>query len=95
MILFGGRAILAYNELFFPYHKWFLRVLESAKEKPADLMKLIDNLLEQKTPEAVENYVQAITNFTDWGIEGTDWPRQFMMDSELRWMTGSCSIYDI
>lgn len=95
MILFGGRAILAYNELLFPYHKWFLRVLESAKEKPADLMKLIDNLLETKTPEAVDNYVQAITGFTDWGIEGTDWPRQFMMDSELGWMTGNCSIYDI
>ena len=39
LVLFGGRLILAHNELLYPYHKWFLRVLAEAKEKPPTLLK--------------------------------------------------------
>ena len=35
LILFAGRLILAHNEMLYPYHKWFLRVLENAPDKPA------------------------------------------------------------
>ena len=40
LILFGGRLILTHNEMLYPYHKWFLEVLEGAIEKPSDLMAL-------------------------------------------------------
>jgi len=39
--LFGGRLILAHNERLYPYHKWFLRVLEQAPDKPAGLVAQI------------------------------------------------------
>mgnify|MGYP003591876066 CR=1 FL=1 len=29
MVLFAGRLILAYNEVLYPYHKWFFKVLET------------------------------------------------------------------
>ncbi len=41
MVLFGGRLILAHNEIFYPYHKWFLRLLERAPDKPPDLLARI------------------------------------------------------
>jgi hypothetical protein len=39
LILFSGRLILAHNEILYPYHKWFLRVLEEAKETPDGLLE--------------------------------------------------------
>src|SRR5512140_1736036 len=50
LILFGGRLILAHNEMLYPYHKWFLKVLERAKEKPADLLACIQALTTEHTP---------------------------------------------
>jgi predicted nucleotidyltransferase len=51
LILFGGRLILTHNEMFYPYHKWFLRVLEQAKDKPSGLMASIQALTESPTNE--------------------------------------------
>ena len=83
IVLNGGRAILAYNELLYPYHKWFLKILEGAEDKPENLMKLIDTVLETKSPEAVASFVAAIDEFTDWGIPGSEWPKCNISDSEL------------
>ncbi len=43
-ILFSGRFVLAHNELLYPYHKWFLRVLEQANDKPDGLLESIREL---------------------------------------------------
>jgi predicted nucleotidyltransferase len=83
MVLCGGRAILAYNELLFPYHKWFLRVLEGAAQKPDNLMSLIYRLLEERSPAAAAALVKAIDGFTDWGIKSTDWAQFVMGKNEL------------
>jgi hypothetical protein len=33
LALYGGRMILAYNRVLYPYHKWFTRVLEETENK--------------------------------------------------------------
>src|SRR5512139_649389 len=53
-ILFSGRLILAHNELLYPYHKWFLRVLEDAKNQPEGLLDSIRQLNAEPTSENVE-----------------------------------------
>jgi predicted nucleotidyltransferase len=83
MILFGGRAVLAYNELLFPYHKWFLKVLEGAKEKPEDIINIINTALDTKSPDDVKKFADAIINFTDWGIETNQWAKCLMADLDL------------
>lgn len=83
MILYGGRAILAYNELVFPYHKWFLKVLEGAKHKPEGLMEIIDTALETRSPEAVKKFADAIINFTDWGMKEYEWCNYLMSGVDL------------
>jgi len=94
-ILFSGRLILAHNELLYPYHKWFLRILDCAKEKPDVLMDIIDALLKEPNQENISRLFDTIRNFRDWDISGLNWPSRFMTDVELTWMTGSVYIADV
>ena len=95
MVLFGGRLILTHNELLYPYHKWFLRVLEGARDKPPALLERIENLYRDTTAENVRQLYELVKGFRDWGIAGTTWPFQFMLDSELNWQTGAPPIDDL
>lgn len=94
-ILFSGRLILAQNELLYPYHKWFLRVLEGAKQKPEGLLDCIHQLNSAPTAENVESLYEKVKNFQPW-IEGEfSWPTQFMFDSELNWLGGKSPVDDL
>lgn len=94
-ILFSGRLILAHNELLYPYHKWFLKVLEEAKEKPADLLESIHALNENPVKENIETLYEKVRSFRPW-IEGDfSWPTQFMLDSELNWTDDKTPVDDL
>jgi hypothetical protein len=95
LILFSGRMILAHNDLLFPYHKWFLRVLEHAHEKPADLMSQIEGLIAHPDQSTIDRYVDTIKEFQPWGVPDKGWPNQFMIDSEWNWINGQPSIDDL
>ena len=95
LILFGGRLILAHNEMLYPYHKWFLKVLEKAKDKPSDLMDCIQALTEQPAAENVEAFYEKIKSFQPWSDNPYGWPAQFMLDSELNWMDGRAPVDDV
>jgi len=66
LILFGGRFILAHNEMLYPYHKWFLKVLERAKDKPSDLMACIRALTGSPTVENIEAFYGKVKTFQPW-----------------------------
>ena len=93
--LFSGRLILAHNELLYPYHKWFLRVLESAPDKPADLMACIHQLGETPNAESVGALYETVHSFRPWITGDFDWPTQFMLDSELNWKDGATPVDDL
>jgi hypothetical protein len=95
LVLFGGRLILAHNELLYPYHKWFLRVLEMAKDKPPALLASIESLYQDTSAENVRQFYELVKGFRDWGILETAWPAQFMLDSELNWQAGATPIDDL
>lgn len=87
LILFAGRLILLDNRIFFPYHKWFIRVLEGAPSKPDGLMDAINSLLTNKTTKNVETLYNLVKGYKDWnsGIEYS-WPSHFLHDVETVWM---------
>lgn len=87
LILFGGRLILLHNNMFFPYHKWFIKMLEIAPNKPNNLMMLIDKLLNNKTSENINEFFNAIINFYDWS-DGKEyiWSNHFLNDVEHNWI---------
>lgn len=95
LILFGGRLILAHNEMLYPYHKWFLRVLEKASDKPADLMTCLQALSAEPTMENVEAFYQKVKNFQPWNENPNGWGAQFMLDSELNWLEGRTPVDDL
>jgi predicted nucleotidyltransferase len=95
LILFGGRLILAHNEMLYPYHKWFLKVLERAKEKPADLLACLQSLSTEPTPENIEAFYKTVKTFQPWNENPHGWGAQFMLDSELNWMDGKTPVDDL
>jgi hypothetical protein len=95
LVLFGGRLILAHNELLYPYHKWFLEVLEGAEEKPADLIACIQILTESPTAENIAAFYGRIKSFQPWSDNPYHWPVQFLLDSELNWMDGKTPVDDL
>jgi predicted nucleotidyltransferase len=95
LILFGGRLILAHNELLYPYHKWFLRVLECAKDKPSGLMDRIQTLTESPTAAGIEAFYETVKSFHPWSDNPYHWPVQFLLDSELNWMEGKTPVDDL
>jgi len=94
MILFGGRLILAHNRMLYPYHKWLLRVLSDAPEKPDNLMALIDRLLAQPSQANAKAFFESIKSFRDWGVRDDQAPVRFMIDSEWTWRDGRSPVED-
>lgn len=95
LALFGGRLLLAYNERLYPYHKWFLRVLEGAPQKPADVREHIEALMAAPSRETLDQFYATIKNYRNWESPATNWPTQFMLDSEWNWQNGPTPIDDL
>jgi predicted nucleotidyltransferase len=95
LTLFGGRLILAHNEMLYPYHKWFLKVLEAAEERPFDLIVCIQTLNDLPTAENIEAFYEKIKTFQLWTDNPYNWPAQFMLDSELNWIDGRTPVDDL
>lgn len=94
-ILFAGRLILSYNEVLYPYHKWFIKVLDRVEKKPIKMIDKINLLLKEPTHDNISSLYQAVNEFYDWEKMNQDWPSVFMQDSELNWLDGKVSIDDI
>lgn len=94
LALFSGRLILAHNRTLFPYHKWLARTLESAPDKPDDLMALFDDLLDAPSGERATALFQRVRDFQDWGVSDLDAYTWFMTDVEWAWMSGKTPMED-
>jgi predicted nucleotidyltransferase len=95
-ILFSGRLILAYNEILYPYHKWFFRVLQGARCQPIDLLPSLQELSEFPTSKNIETLYEKIKSFQTWIDDPSfRWPTQFMLDSELNWLDGRTPVDDL
>lgn len=95
MALFGGRMVLAHNEMLYPYHKWFLRVLEGAPDKPADLVMRLREVCDQPSEQSVVAFYECVRNHRTWEVAETGWPNQFVLDSEMNWVHGMPPVDDL
>jgi hypothetical protein len=95
LTLFGTRLVLAHNELLYPYHKWMLRVLADAPQKPVDMLQRIDAMTQDPNPETVKAYYECVKLYRQWENAETGWPNQFMLDSELNWKKGDTPVDDL
>jgi predicted nucleotidyltransferase len=93
--LFGGRIVLAHNEILYPFHKWFSRVLAQAPEKPDGLLPAMDQLLRAPGAESIELFGTLIRGFRTWEIDPIGWGAEFMEESELSWLRGVAPVDDL
>ena len=95
LTLFGGRVILAHNELLYPYHKWFMRVLASAPDKPAGFVELIEALASAPDGDEIERFASMVREYGTWEMSEGSWGAQFMRDSELNWLHAPPPVDDL
>ena len=94
LILFGGRLILEHNEILYPYHKLFMKTLEQTTDKPENLLKLIETLLNEKNSKNAQVLFDAIKTFRKWEIRELS-PIRFMIDTEWAWIEGKPYVGDL
>ncbi|HPT79419.1 MAG TPA: hypothetical protein PK830_10030 [Candidatus Atribacteria bacterium] len=95
LVLFGGRIILAYNELLYPYHRWFLKVLERAGHKPDDLLATIRSIFTYNDKESVDKFYASAELYAAQVSAKEEWPLHFLLDSELNWLDGRTPVADL
>ena len=95
IVLFTARIILNENRLLYPYHKWMLAVLNTAKNKPSDLMQKIDELFVNHSLETVNSFCIEILEFINFTEKTVDWPNYFLKDSEQNWLEHEAPIDDL
>jgi predicted nucleotidyltransferase len=95
--LFACRIVLARNELLYPYHKWVMRVTESAADRPVDLIAAIESLLAEPTREGAVSLCESVFAHYDLDADRVrrGWGEWFLRDNELTWMTGDAPIDDL
>lgn len=95
LCLFAGRLLLAYNELLYPYHKWFLKILSTAEQKPQNIVELINTALSTKSKSSIQDLYNTMNDFNDWPQHEHGWGAKFVIDSEINWMNGPVPIADL
>lgn len=94
LILFGGRLILEYNEVLYPFHKLFMQTLEKARDRPENLMQQINTLLKDNNSTNAQALFEAIKNFRKWEVREF-WAIRFIMDTEWAWLDGKPYVGDL
>ena len=95
LCLFAGRLILAYNRVFFPYHKWFYEYLGRCPERPTGLIDKMNALLREPTVKNSENLFKTVKEFRDWRVADIEAFRWFMEDVEWSWMRDRTNLEDL
>ncbi len=93
--LFAGRAILAHNRMLYPFHKWFLRELEQAPEKPAGLGELMDRVLAEPTRSSAEALAETVVGFCGLDMTIHDGANRFLELTEWAWRNGRAAPEDL
>lgn len=94
LVLYASRMILAHNRLFYPYHKWLMKSVACAPDKPDQFLVLANALLEKPGKSQADALVDCLMGFTQWHEPAESWAVRFMLDSELNWMTHEPPIMD-
>lgn len=94
LVLFGGRFVLAHNRILYPFHKWFMRVLEDAPEKPANFMEVTNALLNNPNVQTARAFTDMIIQFGGWGEDLHEAGVHFMEEREWNWRGRKAPIHD-
>jgi len=95
LVLYSGRLLLAHHRKLYPFHKWLLRTVEALPEKPADIMRVIDALVDEPSGAGASALLERVRGFRDWGVSDLDAYMWFMTEVEWSWMSGTTALEDV
>jgi hypothetical protein len=95
LALYAGRLILAHNRVLYPYHKWLMRALEDAPEKPDGFMASLAALNTAPSAKTAEQLFNGLRAFRDWGVQDLEAYLWFMREVEWGWRSGAPSLDDL
>jgi hypothetical protein len=95
LVFYGGKLILAHNEVLYPYPMFLLTELERVPEKPDNLMRLIDALLTDHNTENAKAFYDEVKGFPFWNEAWEMAAMRFLKDTELAWLDGRAYVGDI
>ncbi len=82
LTFFGGRMILAHNNMLYPGRKWFLNQLEKATNKPEEFMDRMKILLKTPSINNSNQFCECLFGYRDWPKPKEGWYNRFLFDSE-------------
>lgn len=94
LALYAGRVFLAWNRLLYPFHKWFLRELERAPDRPADLPDLIRAAVREPGAGTSAALADAVLSYREWGLDHQHAVARFMRNTEWPWRYGPAPLED-
>lgn len=92
--LFAGRLILAHNRILFPYHKWLMRSVEAAPDKPAGFAEALSAAVTSPSVETNHALADLAMGFRDWGTPAIGWWNSFIRETEWAWRHGPPPVDD-
>ena len=95
LALYAGRLILAHNHVLYPYHKWLIRALEDAPDKPDGFMASLTALNAGPSTETAAVLFEGLRRFRDWGVRDIEAYTWFMREVEWGWRGGTPSLEDV
>ncbi len=95
LTLFASRIILNRNAALYPYHKWLLAETQKAPVKPEGFLETLDALLHDPTFVIAQKLADLLLEFVGLNEKDVDWPNQFMVDSEMNWLTHEAPVDDL
>lgn len=95
LALFASRVILNRNEALYPYHKWLLAETKKAPIKPEGFLETLEVLLGSPSFATAQKLADLLFEFVGMKEKDVDWPNQFMVDSEMNWLTHEAPVDDL
>ncbi|WPP39956.1 hypothetical protein SK066_15170 [Paenibacillus hunanensis] len=95
LLLFGGRLILAHNEMLYPGQKLLVHMLEHAQRKPEQLLSSMQSLMVTPSEMCLERLYRQVRDYRNWVNEELNWTDYVIMDNEMQWLRQSVSVGDI
>ena len=95
LALYAGRLILAHNRVLYPYHKWLIRALEDAPDKPDGFIASLAALNTAPSAETAGQLFDCIRLFQEWGVQDIEAYTWFMREVEWSWRDGPPSLEDL
>lgn len=94
-VLFAGRMLLAHNATLYPFHKWFLRVLEGVDDKPTGIVDLMREVSAAPSLAGAEEVTNAVLGFREWELGDVFWANHVVTDSEQAWLRDATPVEDL